>query len=755
MAGLLGFEVQLRIGPGNTWVDVTGSVELGDAALEETFGASGQFADVAASTVSFQLDNVDGAFTPDNPASPHYGRLTEGAAMRWIASSYINSAGLIRSRWMTGEITSLLPAFPGDVAAWSRVIVSGVDLLARLERHELRDVLTEQTLYDNAQALWLLDDPLGSEVAAESSRYTVDPLTPAGNVAQIGWSGGNGLAFDGLPTLALNGDIEAPRGWLTGTLPGGYTMVELWFTITADALHTGVSETPILFASTTGTGETRTIYLTDAGRLRQNGSLAESKVVTDGQVHHVLYLYDPTFNVLGLELDGSSFSSPPLGSAQPAVTGATIHVGGYGDVNLSGFANPVAWPGTISRVAVGNNADRAAWRQHYALGTTMQETTRQRIARLLSFLGGNPVSALADSPAYPMSGGYRWLTALSSGAVDKFSDVIVGPQETQGKSVLAALQEVMRLEGGRMWTHQLDDRATGVTRVDPTSDSVIVFGGRGTYRPAAVALTLDVEGDLDGQPKLERNARGQVAIVTASARTRAVTVTDTAIRSRIGNVSAQVAVPAAAQLELLFMAQDRIAQTAQVRLRLVGLSIDPATGPTAARDAPFAHVQFGTRWAPLLALSHGDRLRLVGLPVKQLGFGQIDGYFVGATVMHSIGGSRYQLRFSAADMPAESLIGDDLYGRAAADGDLKLNAGITASATSMQVKFTSVGLSVDSGDYPLDLDVAGERVTVAAAPAGATSPQTVSIARAVGVTAARAHVTDDLVDVAIPGTAAW
>lgn len=767
MSQLRDFIVEMRIGPPGVddgWVDVTASVELTDAALDYEWGASGDFGDVAPSWFSFELFNNSGDFTPDNPAGIYYGRLLEGVAVRWRAAGYNEPVEGVRTRWALGDVAALEPVFPGDVAAWARVRVTVVDILARLERHELRDLLTEQTLLDGAFALWLLDDPQGSAAAAESSRYTVDPLRPAGNLAQIGWAAGRGIAYDGLSSLGLNADIEAARGWLTGALPvsnpltGGYTMAECWFTITPEQIHTGVSETPILLHSTLGTGEIRVVYLTDAGRLRQNGSAAESKVVTDGQVHHVLYLYDPSINALVLECDGVSFSSPALGGATAQVVGPRINVGGFPpDVPMTGWANPVAWPGTISRVAVGSNVNRAAWRQHYTLGTVMQETTRQRIARLLSFAGATvPISALADYPVTdPLYGGDRWSTALANPAVTKFADTLVGPQETQGGSLLSALQDVMRLEGGRLWTQQVRNRSFLTAPSTPPSGSTIVFAGRGTFRPSTVALELFVERDLEGQPATDRSTSRQVAIATASSRTLAVTVADDTMRAKIGNVSASVDAPAAAEVELRFMANDRLAQTRVVKLRLNGLSINPALTPEAQRGGIYTSLRYGPLWASLLGLAHGDRVRVRGLPSKQLGFGQIDGYVIGGKERHDIEGGRFDLRLIAADLPAEFEWGSEVYGRIPSNGDLALQSPITASASSMSLAFSSLGLTTASGDYPLDLDVNGERVTVTGPPAGSTSPQTVAIVRGVGDTVARAHAAAEPVDVWLSPVIGW
>jgi hypothetical protein len=56
-------------------------------------------------------------------------------------------------------------------------------------------------------------------------------------------------------------------------------------------------------------------------------------------------------------------------------------------------------------------------------------------------------------------------------------------------------------------------------------------------------------------------------------------------------------------------------------------------------------------------------------------------------------------------------------------------------------------LSTSAGDYPLDLDLNGERVTITSAPAGGTSPRTVTVTRGVAPTVARAHSAGEAIDV--------
>jgi hypothetical protein len=61
--------------------------------------------------------------------------------------------------------------------------------------------------------------------------------------------------------------------------------------------------------------------------------------------------------------------------------------------------------------------------------------------------------------------------------------------------------------------------------------------------------------------------------------------------------------------------------------------------------------------------------------------------------------------------------------------------------------WAETAMSTNAGDYPMDLNINGERVTVTSAPAGGLSPQTVTITRGVAPSVARAHAANETVEV--------
>lgn len=80
------------------------------------------------------------------------------------------------------------------------------------------------------------------------------------------------------------------------------------------------------------------------------------------------------------------------------------------------------------------------------------------------------------------------------------------------------------------------------------------------------------------------------------------------------------------------------------------------------------------------------------------------------------------------------------YGRLGADGNT-LNAAITSTATSLAVA-TAAGKAVfsnSSSDYPMNILVDAEQITLTAAPGGSTSPQMFTVTRGANGTTPAAH----------------
>jgi hypothetical protein len=132
---------------------------------------------------------------------------------------------------------------------------------------------------------------------------------------------------------------------------------------------------------------------------------------------------------------------------------------------------------------------------------------------------------------------------------------------------------------------------------------------------------------------------------------------------------------------------------------------------------------------------------------------------LGVVEEYGEGVARWTIDTAPADDPAEGVFDDDTRGRfSGVPGTMTVTSGTAVSGTGTGTIVVTTGaggvpLSNAAGDYPLTLDWSGELVTVTAAPASSTSPQTLTVtARGVAPSIARVHSAGDPIDVAYPAT---
>ncbi len=749
------FVLELRIGVGGAWVDVT--ADLDESALSWQWGSTDRFGQAQPSVLSFQLQDMDpaapGKYNPDNPAGPYFGRLVEGVAARWTVSAYVPPVdNVVQERRVFGSVTALRSLWLDDDSAHGRTAVTVTDVLGDWGRKQLRDLLTEQTIRDGAVAFWALSDADGARGAAESSPFTQAAMQVTGDPKQIGWGGGNGTNNDGAASVMFNGDPEGTASGLVGAVqwPAGASdnyLLECWISLSPDNLPPDGTHAVLLDISD-GPEDSPSlrVVVNYLGKLILTAATSTGRVVADGHLHHVVVerYAGPTY---ALYVDGTYVHSVAAG-AHP-LRGLTVGCESPYTDPANWHSGPwlySGWRGTVGRVAayVGDTSPSypmlAKVLAHYELSQEMTESAPDRINRLLSYLA-EPPTALGPSPL----GAYPPLTASA-----ELSGALVGPQATAGVSLLAAVQEAWAGEGGRIWTWLLKGVAYGAG---------VVFGGRGGVHPVDPVLTLDVEADLSGQPGMTRDRDGQVAAVTASSRALSVTVRDDGLADLIGEQSASVSCALVDEAELLAFASARLAETAAVRMRLTSASVDVASATLTPNPAPtaFPSPVAWSLWGLLLRLVPGARVRITGLPAARLGYTTRDAYVLGATERHAAEGHTWDLVLAPADQPAEMRIEDtgDVYDRIPGAG-LTLGGDIDADDLTVSVVFDDIGLTAAPADYPLDLDLFGERVTVASEPAGSISPQTLTLsARGVGGTIARPHDAGEPVDVWLSPSVGW
>lgn len=152
-------------------------------------------------------------------------------------------------------------------------------------------------------------------------------------------------------------------------------------------------------------------------------------------------------------------------------------------------------------------------------------------------------------------------------------------------------------------------------------------------------------------------------------------------------------------------------------------------------EARFPQVNLSLEKSPALIpqvvrLDTGSRMRILPPMIPQLPPDAIDQLLLGYE--ESI--AQFSWRLALACQPygpyKVAVVGDLVLGRANTAGS-QLNAGITATATSMQIATTSGPLwSTDSTQYPVDVRMGGEQITITAV-TGSSSPQTATVVRSV------------------------
>jgi len=291
-----------------------------------------------------------------------------------------------------------------------------------------------------------------------------------------------------------------------------------------------------------------------------------------------------------------------------------------------------------------------------------------------------------------------------------------------------------------------DKKALDALALLSSGDGGVLYdNGSGLYarigsqlKSSTVELSLDVEADLNGSVTLTRSITEDTAGATVSSYSQSATYVDAEQAAAIGTYASADA-PNLALTELEAIASNIVAVANNKRLSAGQASFDLANANT-------------DKYADTLTLKIGDRVRLTNLISTQFGRTYLDTYVQGWSESLNAAGYVFTFDLDAADVPSEAKLDDATYGRfAVGDGLLTLTSTIADSAVSISVTSTGLPLTVLAGSYPLDLDLNGERITVATAPVSATSPQTLTVTRGVAPSIARAHTAGAAVEVYLAG----
>ena len=640
-------------------------------------------AEIVPGTLALTFDNATGTFTPDNPTGTYYPNLVEGKRIR---VQTVKSATTYTR--FVGRITSISPDYPSDPAQ-SLTQVSAVDVLGDLARIALPSVQEAYArLNDSGQAAFY---PL-TDINEHAGM--VDVLGNAARLRVWNQSASSGSIearsdtslFETRPYVALT----AGKG-LYSTTPfpepvGGGTGEFMRIVLLVKVTSSSYGE--VLRVSTS-----RCDKATDYNVVKWTSSGFVVECVVGGAVTGTSSAsaaddgwHHLNFNVSDLSVDGAA----TVGTT--SYSGQNRHISLGGDIDMS-----------VGDLLVVNDTTIVAG---YVAGNVTLDT--RTLVQSATDLG-------TVTRSTGLGATYTWTTTPEPAGASLL---------TEDRTALEVLADLANSQSGIAYAVP-STSATQTVQLVASPDA----------RPSAVALTLDAEADLDGGPTATRDIDGTTATATASSSVGTVTVTDSSVAA-VGAASVDVSTALSDDNDLAGVASDRIARGRDKRLRVSELTFDLAT---AANDL----------YAAFYALTLGERVRLSGLPSAYFGVTYLDGYVTGWTERPGITGYGVTLYLSPADAPPEAVLDDSTYDRVPfGTGVCTLTSNITSGATSISLTFTgSALLSTDAGDYPLDLDLNGERVTIGSAPAGGSSPRTVTVTRGVAPTVARAHTAGEPIDV--------
>jgi hypothetical protein len=664
------------------WTDVTSLVNVGSGAITRKVGRSTQLDTISAGSLSFTLDNPDGTFTPDNALSTYYPNVVEGKRVRWK----VTEASFPFQRF-TGWITQWVPEIDG--ASASSVQVVATDALGHLSTRQVWGLPETEMRYDSPLVYYTLDhptdlttDPFYSSVGGASLRYQKSPVDGTLNL-----NNGVGAPYDSLtcPTWA-----RGPFGSNPYLYVKDFTQTDL-STFSVELLvkvvENTLGETDYTFLSTVVEQFFRIQYNDSTGITVEGlGITLNSNSVNflDGNAHLITVVTGSTS--CGLYVDGVLLDSDTA-FPTPLSKKSQINLGEYYDGEISHFA---IYPSELSATAVAFHA------------------------KAVNAYYGETIKVGLDAVA-------RW-SRVSIAHEDSGSPQLVDAIDTTDKKALDALALLSSGDGGVLY--------------DNGSYLYARIGSK--LKSSTVALSLDVEADLNGSVTLTRSITADTAGATVSSYSQSATYVDAEQAAAVGTYASADA-PNLAFTELEAIASNIVAVANNKRLSAGQASFDLAN---ANND----------KYGETLTLKIGDRVRLTNLISTQFGRTYLDTYVQGWSESLNAAGYVFTFDLDAADVPSEAKFDDATYGRfAAGDGVLTLTSTITSADTSMSVTSTGLPLTVLAGSYPMDLDLNGERVSVASAPVSSTSPQTLTVTRGVAPSIARAHTTGSTVDVYFSG----
>jgi hypothetical protein len=663
-----------------TWTDVS-LFALDAVSLQ--FGSADEGQQSQPTAAKFRLRNTDGRFSPRFPTSPYYPNVRKQTPVR-ISQDPGTGTYTQRFQGYADEITPVWPAGNSDVA---EVEVTASGILRRLGQGTpaLRSAMYRAYVRSAPTAYWSLEDG-PSAVRADSPIAGVGPMiVRPGSV--VNWATGAGpdgsapvagFARSGVPGVLVGVVPPAPSAtsWRVevsakfGALsPGGFNEALRWDTA-------GTIAQWEIVASEQSSGGLYVQYITATGV--PGGPFVSNIKVDDQLWHHIrVDAAQSGGNIaLTVTLDGAlAISQTIVGATIGMITPVYTNPTGVADESSPELGHIAAWAPWSGSVDT-----------YTAFLGHVGETARDRIIRLCT----------EEVIPYTVS------ASLETSRM--------GPQSVT--TVVALLRECEAVDGGILY----DGFGPGITYIAALDRSSL-----------AATMALDCNRQQVKLPfsptEDDQRVRNRWTVSRLNGGSGGATFTDDAhVTANNGVVYADsTSINALADTQLLDAAGWRTNLGTVEEMRVPGITLQLIDHPEL--------------WAPWLAMRPGYRMTAASLPV-QYPPGTLDMALEGATEAWNAVSWRVEANtapyapWRVAQFAADTGDVSEFCGRFDPD-DAALNAGITATATSIAVKTNSGPLwTTAADDFPLDIAVGGERMRVTAI-SGASSPQTFTVTRSV------------------------
>lgn len=749
------------------WTDVSSLVAL-EAGVKITQGRATEADDSTPGTCTFVLRNDDGRFTPNNPLSSFFPEIVENTPVR---VSVIKSATTYRR--FTGFITSLEPSFPDDDSSTGQVAVTCDDVMANLTRRLTNSEYMEQSrrvAFDLSPfyAAWfdtwsltgvarggLRFPNLGAMSSATAHFGTAIMIVPVDGSYSL--ESTDSELLDGAISFAPR--IRYARGPILRVIPqNNPNVISFWFKCPQSTTFTsGYFTIAQGFKNSTVAWEVRlflsggtvtlglydpTVAVTTPFQIIDSLANTDANNINDDAWHKVTLIDIAGLGTqLGASLDdngtnvalniftvedttrmyfGGSVVAP---STERKMTHCgTISIAGIcvagGDLSTEQGDIPRAYavPGVTQVSSTGRYLELCEMAPTL-VGATLRSVGATNASTALTSsaqFSGNDVGAgvgLNALPSYSQSATITAVTNPSSATMSTTypgttgtNPTLIGPVTIGADNRIVARVNVLDSRNLGEAFNTLARSVGGCMWVNPQGFLVLIMPD--AMRSLTPLATLDVEGDIEARALTLRRAVDTVPTrVTISGPVGDITNIDTVAEATYARKEETITAGAG---------------TAEDAYGLTGYYLTSSRGLRVASVATDLVTAGTDLYATFLggSLRPGVRLRASGLPTAIFGASRTDVLVQGWSEEYDAVSALFTFDLIPADDPVEGTFDDAEYGRWAADPSMCLGYPVTSGGTSIVVAATGTGtaLTTSAGNYPLDLDILGERVTAAGVP---------------------------------------